>query len=272
MPRSSGAKLPDDAGEDSVSILPALLGRTDGPLREAVVHHSIDGSFAIRQGDWKLELCPGSGGWSDPQPGLGRRAQGCRRSSSTTSPPTSARTPNVQDQHPEVVARLTKLLEKYVADGRSTPGTPQKNTGEVDIWNGKKPAGPGVISSEFIYETAPFPQCHASTIVETKAGLVAAWFGGTREKNADVGIWVLRRDSDKWTAPVQVADGKQTDGKQYPCWNPVLFRPKDGPLMLFYKVGPDPSQWWGCSHLRRQRQDLVRLSAAARRHPRPHQE
>src|SRR5262249_27302358 len=62
-------KLPDDAGEDSVSILPALLGTAKGPLREAVVHHSIDGSFAIRQGKWKLELCPGSGGWSRPRPG-----------------------------------------------------------------------------------------------------------------------------------------------------------------------------------------------------------
>ena len=64
-----GVKLPDDAGEDSVSILPALLGQASGPLREAVVHHSINGSFAIRQGKWKLELCPDSGGWSAPKPG-----------------------------------------------------------------------------------------------------------------------------------------------------------------------------------------------------------
>jgi predicted neuraminidase len=106
-------------------------------------------------------------------------------------------------------------------------------------------ADPGVVRAEFIFEKAPFPQCHASTIVETKAGLVTAWFGGTREKNADVGIWVSRLDGEKWTAPVQVADGKQSDGKQLPCWNPVLFRPKGGPLMLFYKVGPDPSKWWG---------------------------
>jgi predicted neuraminidase len=106
-------------------------------------------------------------------------------------------------------------------------------------------AEPGVVSSEFIFEKAPFPQCHASTIVETKGGLVAAWFGGTREKNPDVGIWVSRHEGGKWTEPVEVADGKQADGKQQPCWNPVLFRPKDGPLMLFYKVGPSPSRWWG---------------------------
>jgi len=59
----------DDAGVDSVSILPALLGRDEKPLREALVHHSINGSFAVRQGNWKLELCPGSGGWSAPKPG-----------------------------------------------------------------------------------------------------------------------------------------------------------------------------------------------------------
>jgi predicted neuraminidase len=101
-----------------------------------------------------------------------------------------------------------------------------------------------VIHSEFIYEKAPFPQCHASTIVETKAGLVAAWFGGTREKHPDVGIWVSRHVDGKWTAPVEVANG--VDGeKRYPCWNPVLFQPSKGPLQLFYKVGPSPSTWWG---------------------------
>ena len=57
-----GAKLPDNAAEDSVSILPALLAKADRPLREAVVHHSIGGRFSIRQGPWKLELCAGSGG------------------------------------------------------------------------------------------------------------------------------------------------------------------------------------------------------------------
>ena len=68
-------------------------------------------------------------------------------------------------------------------------------------------AEPGVVRAEFIYEKAPFPQCHASTLVETKGGLVAAWFGGTREWNPDVGIWVSRLEGGKWSAPVQVADG-----------------------------------------------------------------
>ncbi len=134
-----GAKLPDHAGEDSVNLLPALLGETTRPLREAVVHHSVDGSFAIRQGRWKLALCPGSGGWSFPRPG--------RDDASKLAPvqlydlaADIGEKNNVQDKHPEVVARLTRLLEQYVADGRSTPGAPQKNTGEVDIWKAGKAA------------------------------------------------------------------------------------------------------------------------------------
>ena len=105
---------------------------------------------------------------------------------------------------------------------------------------------PGLLSSEFIYETAPFPSCHASTIAETKPHqLVAAWFGGTRERHPDVGIWLSRRVSGEWTAPVEVANGVQSPTNRFPCWNPVLFQPRSGPLLLFYKVGPNPSRWWG---------------------------
>jgi predicted neuraminidase len=101
-----------------------------------------------------------------------------------------------------------------------------------------------LVKSELIFEQAPFPQCHASTIVETRRGLVAAWFGGTREKNADVGIWLSRLEDGRWTTPVEVATGRESSTR-YPCWNPVLFQPKDGPLLLFYKVGPNPDKWWG---------------------------
>lgn len=107
---------------------------------------------------------------------------------------------------------------------------------------------PGMVLSEFIYESAPFPSCHASTLAEPAKGeLVAAWFGGTHEKHPDVGIWVSHRDRETkhWTTPVEVANGVQPDGTRYPCWNPVLFQPTHGPLMLFYKVGPDPKTWWG---------------------------
>lgn len=111
---------------------------------------------------------------------------------------------------------------------------------------------PPVVAEGFIYEEAPFPQCHASTIAEAVDGtLVASWFGGTREKAPDVGIWVARKPpGGEWTDPVEVADGVQyssPDGSvhRHPCWNPVLFQPTDGPLLLFTKVGPSPSTWWG---------------------------
>jgi predicted neuraminidase len=110
--------------------------------------------------------------------------------------------------------------------------------------------GPGVVSRQFIYEDAPYAECHASTIEETPSGLVAAWFGGTAEKDPDVGIWVSRHVDGKWTESVEVADGLQytfTDGKEHrhPTWNPVLFQYPNGPLMLFWKCGPTPSTWWG---------------------------
>jgi predicted neuraminidase len=104
---------------------------------------------------------------------------------------------------------------------------------------------PGMIKSEFIYETAPFPECHASTIAESKGTLMVAWFGGTKEKHPDVGIWLSRFEKGKWTPPVEVANGLVAPDKRYPTWNPVLHQPKSGPLVLFYKVGPSPSTWWG---------------------------
>jgi arylsulfatase A-like enzyme len=132
-----GTKLPDTAGEDSVSLLPALFGKADHPLHEAVVHHSVNGSFAIRQGPWKLELCPSSGGWSDPRPNTAAAKQ---------LPPIQlydlatdiGETKNVQAEHPEVVDRLTRLLEKYIADGRSTAGAPQQNAVPIKLWKERK--------------------------------------------------------------------------------------------------------------------------------------
>lgn len=102
-----------------------------------------------------------------------------------------------------------------------------------------------IVASEFVYERAPFPSAHASTIVETREGLVAAWFGGTRERDPDVGVWVSWRGPGGWSAPVEVANGVQPDGGRHACWNPVLFQPAKGPLLLFYKVGPSPREWWG---------------------------
>jgi len=102
-----------------------------------------------------------------------------------------------------------------------------------------------IVAREFIYTRATYAQSHAATLAETSAGLVAAWFGGTREGRADVGIWLARRTAHGWSQAVEVADGRQANGTREPCWNPVLFQPKTGPLTLFYKVGPDPRHWRG---------------------------
>ena len=104
-----------------------------------------------------------------------------------------------------------------------------------------------VVRSEFLYEAAPFPECHASTVVETPKGLVAAFFGGTKERNPDVCIYVVRKDqgATRWTTPVNVANGIQSDTLRYACWNPVLYQIPAGDLLLFYKVGPSPAKWKG---------------------------
>jgi arylsulfatase A-like enzyme len=127
-----GAKLPDDAAEDSVSLLPVLLGTATGPIREAAVHHSKDGNFAIRQGQWKLALSVGRGKGNDAAaPGelydmskdIGEQA-------------------NQYHEYPEIVSRLTTLLKKYVADGRSTPGMEQENDVEVRAFPSQPAATP----------------------------------------------------------------------------------------------------------------------------------
>ncbi len=103
-----------------------------------------------------------------------------------------------------------------------------------------------IIRTEFIYKKGDvsFPSCHASTIEETEDGLIASWFGGTAEKNPDVGIWVSRFSAGKWTIPVEVANGIQHKDLRYPTWNPVLFN-TGTEIKLFYKVGPNCSDWWG---------------------------
>src|SRR5438045_2680090 len=88
----------------------------------------------------------------------------------------------------------------------------------------------GIITEEFIYEKAPYPECHAATIAETPKGLVASWFGGTKERNPDVEIWFSRKEGTKWSTPVSVANGIQNDTLRYPCWNPVLYQVPNGEL------------------------------------------
>lgn len=103
-----------------------------------------------------------------------------------------------------------------------------------------------VFSAGFIFEKAPFPECHASTIVETEDGFLAAWFGGTREGDKDVCIYAsAKEDEERWGIPVKVADGIVNDTLQYPCWNPVLYKRDNGDIILYYKIGPNPREWWG---------------------------
>lgn len=103
-----------------------------------------------------------------------------------------------------------------------------------------------IIKSEFIFlpGDVPFPSCHASTIAEIRNGLLAAWFSGTAEKSPDVGIWISIFSNGTWSKPVEVADGIQNNTKRFPCWNPVLYN-SGKKILLFYKVGPSPSEWWG---------------------------
>jgi predicted neuraminidase len=109
------------------------------------------------------------------------------------------------------------------------------------------PGQNGYLSGELIFslDNRPTPRCHASTLAETSSGIIAAWFGGLHEKNQDVGIWISHLQTGRWSPPVEVVNGIQNDSLRYPCWNPVLFQAPDGPLLLFYKVGPSPREWWG---------------------------
>lgn len=127
----TGGAVPDGAAVDSESLLPALEGKPFA--RRPVVHHSADGYFALREGDWKLIFAPHSGGWSAPKPGSPREPG---------QPPVQlynlatdlAERENLAEKHPEVVARLTGLMEQYIADGRSTAGARQANDAEIVLW------------------------------------------------------------------------------------------------------------------------------------------
>jgi predicted neuraminidase len=103
----------------------------------------------------------------------------------------------------------------------------------------------GVVASGFVGDPLPTPSCHASTIVESDKSLIAAWFGGSEEGARDVVIWLSRNDGNGWSKPEEVANGiYEKERIQYPCWNPVLYKLQDGPLLLYYREGPSPTRWW----------------------------
>lgn len=131
----AGYKLKDNEGEDSYDMLPLLLHTEEpAPIREATVHHSIEGDFTIRKGEWKLLMSPGSGGWSYPCP---RTDTAVIKTLPAIQLYNMANDPgekeNVYDKHPEIVRQLRGLLVKYIREGRSTPGLPQPNEGP-EIW------------------------------------------------------------------------------------------------------------------------------------------
>jgi len=93
----------------------------------------------------------------------------------------------------------------------------------------------GYVSGELIYplDRKPTPQCHASTIAETPAGMVAAWFGGKHERNPDVGIWVARHDGTSWSQPVEVVDGSEGEDKGEFSY-PAVIQVADGKVHVTY--------------------------------------
>ena len=105
-------------------------------------------------------------------------------------------------------------------------------------------AAGAVLKSQFIFQRGPVPTNHASTIVETTEGVLAAWFGGPKARDPRNSIYSARYDGTNWSTPVRILEGG-TGGARFQCWNPVLFQPARGPLLLFYKVGPSPEDWWG---------------------------
>ncbi|MDA7908272.1 arylsulfatase, partial [Akkermansiaceae bacterium] len=118
-----GQKLPADAGEDSVSMLPNLLGGSGQPLREATVHHSINGTFAIRQGKWKLIDAPHSGGWSSPTPAQKALYKDLPKIQLYDLEKDAGETRNVSAENPAIVEKLQALLRKYREGGRSVPAS-----------------------------------------------------------------------------------------------------------------------------------------------------
>lgn len=126
-----GVTLPDDMGEDSVSNKPLWLDIGNQEVREDIVHQSIDGSLSIRRGRFKLELCPGSGGWSDPVPGSEDPLK--PRFQLYDLEEDIAEQTNIITRYQELAAALTEQLRTYIENGRSTPGARQSNNGQR-IW------------------------------------------------------------------------------------------------------------------------------------------
>ena len=133
----TGATVPAGMGEDSVSFLPVLLGAKES-VRQGIVSQSINGSFAIRDGQWKLLLSAGSAGWSSPKPGPEEAGLPPVQLYDLSKDPGERK--NLQAEFPERVASMKAELEKLIARGRSTPGPDLANDVPVQLIK-KSPAG-----------------------------------------------------------------------------------------------------------------------------------
>lgn len=143
----------------------------------------------------------------------------------------------------EVTIPVNTTAEIHLPNGKMQKVGSGSYVFDVDI-----PQKKGIVTNEFLYEKADFPQCHSATIVETASGdLVSAFFGGTREGHPDVCIYVCRKEkgSNTWTKPALAADGVLSNGERKACYNPVLYQQTDGPLYLFYKIGRNVADWKG---------------------------
>jgi len=134
----TGAKLPPNQGEDSISFLPVLLGGSSETIRNGIICQSINGSFAIRSGDWKLCLSAGSGGWSSPRPGAEEAGLPPVQLYNLKDDPSEKK--NLEAQFPERVASMRADLEKLIARGRSTPGEDLRNDVNIELIK-KSPTG-----------------------------------------------------------------------------------------------------------------------------------
>lgn len=128
----AGVEVPEDQGEDSTSFLPILTGENEATIRTSIIAQSINGSFCVRDGNWKLILCPDSGGWSDPRPG---------RADTSNLPPVQlydlnedpGEKSNLAEQHPDRVTEMTKALQSMIDRGRTTPGPELQNDVPVNM-------------------------------------------------------------------------------------------------------------------------------------------
>ncbi len=137
---------------------------------------------------------------------------------------------------------MFSLIFVFVFSGIMSANNNHQLDSSIDKLRAIKPV---VVRSELIKEPFSVPSAHASTVVETDDGILVAWFGGTYERHPDVCIYTSRLKNGVWSDPELVADGIQNEFQRFPCWNPVLFKRENGDLILYYKVGPSPSTWWG---------------------------